>query len=179
MSKRKWHAAAAVGIVVMLAGCQSAGVEADITLDDAEMTTTSQVDAMIARIDPALIERIDKVTNESSGCRGEDVDPEQRVRQWENRRFVVFVESVQPAGGLEILDELVTAQVGDGWYLSRDRPERDGTVRRVQLFSPVVAGNESDGIYGINIAGGGDAAGPISLNISGVSPCFEVPEGES
>ena len=48
-----------------------------MTLNDAQQTTSAQVNALIARIDPALIERIDKARSASSGCRGNDVDPEQ------------------------------------------------------------------------------------------------------
>jgi len=151
-----------------------------MTLNDAQQTTAAHMDALIARIDPALIERIDKVRSASSGCRGNDVDPEQRVRQWENRQYVWFVASVSPLGGLDVLDELVTAQVADGWTLARDRPDGDG--RRVQLFAPdsdADAGeDDNDAGYGVNIVGGGEVGGLTSLNISAASPCFEVAAGE-
>lgn len=147
-----------------------------MTLNDAQQTTAAHIDALIARIDPALIERIDKVTNESSGCRGEDVDPEQRVRQWANRQYVWFVEGVSPLGGLDVLDELVTQQIADGWTLTRDQPE--GEARRVQLFSPDSGEDDTEAGYGVNIGGGGEVGGLTSLNISAVSPCFEVAEGE-
>ncbi len=162
-----------------MTGCsQETGASTNMTLDEAEEITTSDVEALIAIIDPALIERIDDRTNESTSCNGPDVDPEQRVRQWENRRSIWFVDSVRPLNGLEALDELVKARVGDGWTLARDTLEDDGKVRRVQLFSPEAGGNE-EGVYGINIAGGNEVGGLTSLNISAVSPCFEVAEGES
>ena len=147
-----------------------------MTLNDAQQTTAAHMDALIARIDPALIERIDKVRSDSSGCRGDDVDPEQRVQQWENRQYVWFVASVSPLGGLDVLDELVTQQVADGWTLTRDQPE--GEARRVQLFSPDSGEEDSEPGYGVNIGGGGEVGGLTSLNISAVSPCFEVAEGE-
>ena len=161
-----------------LAGCsQRSGASPDLTLSDAQQTTAADVDALIARIDPALIERIDDRTNESTSCNGPDVDPEQRVRQWENRRSVWFVDSVRPLNGLEVLVGLVTAHVGDGWRLARDELEDDGKARRVQLFSPEADRNE-EGVYGIDIVGGNEVGGRTSLNISAVSPCFEVAEGE-
>jgi len=148
-----------------------------MTLNDAQQTTAAHMDALIARIDPALIERIDKVRSDSSGCRGDDVDPEQRVQQWENRQYVWFVASVRPLGGLDVLDELVTQQVADGWTLTRDQPE--GEARRVQLFSPDSGEDDTEAGYGVNIGGGGEVGGLTSLNISVVSPCLEVVAGES
>jgi hypothetical protein len=164
-----------LGAALALTGCsQGSGATTDMTLDEAEQITTADVDALIARIDPNLIERIDDVTSQSTGCRDIEDDPDQRVRQWENRRYVRFVEGVENPAGLEILDTLVTAQVADGWTLARDMPEKDGTVRRVQLFSPTPAGDEARDAYGLNVSGGGEE-GRISLNISAVSPCFEAP----
>ena len=148
-----------------------------MTLNDAQQTTAAHMDALIARIDPALIERIDKVRSDSSGCRGDDVDPEQRVQQWENRQYVWFVASVSPLGGLDVLDELVTQQVADGWTLTRDQPE--GEARRVQLFSTDSGEDDTEAGYGVNIGGGGEVGGLTSLNISVVSPCLEVVAGES
>ncbi|POH64602.1 MULTISPECIES: hypothetical protein [Cryobacterium] len=144
-----------------------------MNVNDASKTTAAHVDALIERIDPALIERIDKVTSESSGCRGNDVDPEQRVQQWTNQRYVWFVGSVSPLGGLDVLDELVASQVADGWTAGRETTEGDG--RRVQLFASD-AGNDAG--YGVELAGGGENGGLTSLSISAVSPCFEVAEGE-
>jgi hypothetical protein len=168
-----------VGALV-LSGC-SQGTESrtDMTLNDAQRTTVEHMEALIARIDPALIGRIDKATDDSSGCRGNDVDPEQRVRQWQNRRSVWFVDSVRPLDGLTVLDKLVAGQVDDGWTLARDGFEEDGTVRRVQLASPELDGNAAGTGFRVSIAGGSEVGGLTSLNISAVSPCFEVAEGES
>ncbi|POH71204.1 hypothetical protein C3B59_00940 [Cryobacterium zongtaii] len=177
-ARRWWTVAAAVGVVVTLTGCQHEGARIVLTLDDAATTTTADMEVLIARIDPALIERIDDRTNESTSCNGPDVDPEQRVRQWENRRSIWFVDSMRPLDGLEVLDELVKARVDDGWTLARDSLEDDGKVRRVQLFSPEADGNQ-ESVYGINIAGGNEVGGRTSLNVSAVSPCFEVAQGES
>ncbi|POH71206.1 hypothetical protein C3B59_00950 [Cryobacterium zongtaii] len=102
------------------------------------------------------------------------MDPEQRVQQWTNQRYVWFVGSVSPLGGLDVLDELVAAQVADGWTAGRETTGGDG--RRVQLFAPD-AGDDVG--YGVELAGGGENGGLTSLNISAVSPCFEVAEGES
>ncbi|POH64603.1 MULTISPECIES: hypothetical protein [Cryobacterium] len=166
-------AALALLALAAVAGCsQPSGARTDLTLNDAQQTTAAHVEDLIARIDPASIERIDNVTSESSGCRGIDVDPEQRVRMWETRRYVWFVEGVSPLGGLDVLDELVTAQVADGWTLAGDRPDGDG--RRVQLLAPDQDDNEVG--YGVNIVGGGEVGGLTSLNISAESPCFEASE---
>jgi hypothetical protein len=163
-----------------MTGCsQDTRADTNMTLSEAEQITTSEVDGLIARIDPALIERIDDWTNESSGCEGLDVDPEQRVRQWQNRRSVWFVDSVGPLDGLTVLDKLVAAQVDDGWTLARDGFEEDGTVRRVQLASPELDGNAAGIGFRVSIAGGSEVGGLTSLNISAVSACFEVAEGES
>ena len=175
--------AASVMLVAVLAtaGCaEGTGARTDMTFDDAQQTTAVHMEELIARIDPVLIERIDEVRSESSGCSGLDVDPEQRVRYWETRRYIWFVASVSPLGGLDVLDELVTAQVADGWTLARDRPDGDG--RRVQLFAPDLGADagedDTDAGYGVNIVGGGEVGGLTSLNISAASPCFEVAAGE-
>jgi len=168
-------AALALLACAAMTGCsQGSGARTDLTLNDASTTTAAHVDAVIARIDPASIERIDKVTSESSGCRGNDVDPEQCVQQWTNQRYVWFVGSVSPLGGLDVLDELVASHVADGWTAGRETHEGDG--RRVQLFAPD-AGDDAG--YGVELAGGGENGGLTSLSISAVSPCFEVAEGES
>ena len=147
-----------------------------MTLDNAEKTTTAQVEALIARIDPALVDRIDEVTNDSRGCRGVDVDPDQRVRQWENRRNVWLVESVSAPAGLDVLDELVTAQVADGWTVTRDRPSESGDGRRVQLTASETVGAGDEAGYGLSISAASDDAGPTVINVNAGSPCFEVPE---
>jgi hypothetical protein len=165
-------------VCAVLTGCsQGTGSRTDMTLTDAQQTTAEHMDALAARIDPAMIERIDKVTDDSSGCRGNDVDPEQRVRYWENRQYVWFVEGVSPLDGLDALDDLVTQHASDGWSVARDQPE--GEARRVQLFAPDSGEDVTGAGYGLNIGGGGEVGGLTSLNISAVSPCFEVAEGES
>jgi hypothetical protein len=165
-------------VCAVLTGCsQGTGSRTDMTLTDAQQTTAEHMDALVARIDPELIGRIDKVTDESFGCRGNDVDPEQRVQQWENRQYVWFIEGMSPLDGRDVLDDLVTQQVADGWSVARDEPEGDG--RRVLLLAPDSGQDDSELGYGVDIVDGGNIGGLASLNISAVSPCFEVAEGES
>jgi hypothetical protein len=172
---RQW---VSVTLVLMTAlavtGCQKTGVRTDMTLDVAEKTTAAQIDALIARIDPALIDRIDAVTDDSFGCRGLDIDPDQLVRQWENRRYVVFVVDVSPLEGLALLDDLVTEQVADGWTLARDNTADGDGGRRVQLVATNAVGGDDEVGYGLSVSGGGEVAGQTSLNISATSPCFEA-----
>lgn len=82
------------------------------TLKTTEHATTRFVDEAVTSIDPASIDHIDFLTNESSSCRGTAVDPDGRERQWEYLRDVWLKEGVSK---LDLLDQLVTAHVGDGW----------------------------------------------------------------
>lgn len=176
-SRARRRALASVMLVATLAttGCtQGTGARTDMTLDEAQKTTSAHMDALTAQIDPVLIESIDQVRDASIGCHESDVDPEQLVRQWVNRRYVWFLEEVSPLGGLDVLDELVTAHIADGWKVTRDKPDGDG--RRVLMYAPDSDGHQSD--YGIEIGGGGggEAGRLTSLNIMSFSPCFEASE---
>ncbi|POH71205.1 hypothetical protein C3B59_00945 [Cryobacterium zongtaii] len=132
------------------------------------------MDAFIASIDPGVIDRIDDVTDDSFGCRGLDIDPDQLVRQWENRRYVVFRADVSPLEGLALLDDLVTEQVADGWTLARDNAADGDGGRRVQLVATNAGGGDDEVGFGLSVSGGGEVAGQTSLNISATSPCFEA-----
>lgn len=138
-----------------------------MTLAEAERTTAGYVDGVIASIDPASIERVDDVRDKSHGCHGSDIDPEGKVRQWENLRYVWFIEGVNK---LEVLDSLVAAAVDDGWEVVDDSDGSADGGRRVQLLR----GSTDREAYGLRFSAGAVSDGQNAVDVASDSPCFEA-----
>lgn len=138
-----------------------------MTLAEAESTTTGFVDGVIASIGPSSVERVDVVTNETLSCRGSEVDPEGKVRVWENLRYVWLRDGTNK---LELLDTLVTAAADEGWELVRDKAANADGGRRVQLQG---TGDRAE--YVLQFVSGAEGDGQNVVYVASGSPCFEVP----
>ncbi|RJT84750.1 hypothetical protein D6T64_21640 [Cryobacterium melibiosiphilum] len=153
---------------LLLGGCtQTGSTVPEITLDQAQEKTAAVVDGFISAIDPATVARIDDVRDESSGCRGSDVDPQGLVRQWVTTRYVTFVDGTD---ALTLLDRLVADVETDGWTLATSSDVNDGAGQRVNLSAP----EEDRAGYGVQMSTGAYEGRPTVLTISGSSPCFDV-----
>lgn len=174
-ASRGWVAVIALcGGTMFLTGCGEGGnTVSGMTLAEAEAesTTTEIVDAVIASVDPASVERVDDVTNESLSCRGTDIDPDGSVRAWENLRYVWLREGLDK---FETLDALVTAAVDDGWELAREPDASDDEGRWVQLRQ---ASGDREG-YGLRFTSGAEDDGQNVVYVASDSPCFEAPVDE-
>jgi hypothetical protein len=169
------HAAVSLLLVAMLAltGCsQGTGARTDVTLDGAKTTITDQMETLIGRIDPASIERIDDVTNDSFGCRDHGDDPDQRVRQWEIVQVVWLIEGV---GKLDVFEEMLSSRIDEGWTVASDVAV-DGDGRRVRLHDPVPGSSEERPGYLLTLGVGPEDNGQRAITVSTDSPCFEVTE---
>ena len=98
---------------LLLSGCAGGRAQPQATPKQAEETsTTSTVDAVIAAIDPALIDHVDRVMNASVDCLGADGTPQASMRAWQNMRYVWLVKGTEP---LDVVDALVKTNEKDGW----------------------------------------------------------------
>ena len=166
-------AALALLACAALAGCsQGTGARTDLTLNGTRTTTVDQMETLIARIDPASIERIDDVTNDSFGCRDHEVDPDQRVRQWEIVQVVWLIDGV---GKLDVFEEMLSSRIDEGWTVVSDIAI-DGDGRRVRLHDPIPGTSEERPGYVLTLGVGPGDNGQTAITISTDSPCFEVPE---
>jgi len=166
-------AALALLACAALTGCsQGSGAITDLTVVGARTTIADQMETLIARIDPASIERIDDVTNDSFGCPDHGVGPDQRVRQWEIVQVVWLFEGV---GKLDVFEEMLASRIDEGWTVASDIAN-DGEGRPVRLHDPVSGTSEKRPGYVMTLGVGPEDNGQTAITISTDSPCFEVPE---
>ena len=155
-----------VAVVMLLGGCGQLDVVEGLTPEQAQAETARLVDEAIGKIDPALIKRIDDVTDGSGPCYGSDVDSRGHIRAWDNSRYVWLVDGAQQ---LDVANPIIQSYLDGGWQASYDRDSNPSGGRVVQLV-------RGDGvlaeIYGLRIS---VHANESVIDISATSPCFNDP----
>lgn len=158
-------AVAVLAVVVMVGGCGQLDAVEGLTPEQAQAETARLVEEAIGKIDPALIKRIDDVTDEPLACYGSDVDPENKVQAWDNSKYVWLVEGAQQ---VDVANPLIQSYLDGGWQASYDRDSNPSGGRVVQLLKDGAPGES----FGLRIS---VHANESVIDISATSPCFNDP----
>jgi hypothetical protein len=168
--RARWTLATLVtASALALGGCSQPKAMAGLTAETAETETNAISVNAIAAIDPTVITRIDRLSDQSVSSYGSDVDQHGRYRQWTRTDYVWLTLGTKQ---LDILSTLVQSYVDKGWVVTWDKSASSEGGRTVQLLKENRRAGET---YGLSFTAADNDRAPAVLNIGSTSPVFFDP----